>query len=160
MSSGHEVSPLCEAHRRFTRSVPKTSLHKKKMYNIQNRKYLLVSIPSVCRKLMPEAYQGYKRAYHPVEAIIEGNILSVEHEVSNENSLDIRPNEVLLFEKLRSRFIQRLSFGGKKSSATKVFDESLDILYQRYKEAQKSDPKLIPQTKSDLFLTAIHRAKP
>ena len=101
-----------------------------------------------------------KRAYHPVGVITEENILSVGHEVPNENLLDIRSNEVLLFEKLRSRFIQRLSFGGKKSSATKVFDESLDILYQQYKEAQKSDPKLISQTKSDLFLTAIHRAKP
>ena len=56
---------------------------------------------------------------------------------------------------LRERFIQRLILDGKKSTATKVFDESLDILYQQYKEAQKSDPKLIPQTKSDLFLTCI-----
>ena len=61
---------------------------------------------------------------------------------------------------LRERFIQRLIVDGKKSIATKIFDESLDILYQRYEKAQLMDPKLIPQTKADLFLTALHKAKP
>ena len=133
------------------------------MYNTQNRRYLVHLLICQRYKIVDTRSTlcgSFKRAYHPVGVITEENILSVGHEVPNENLLDIRSNEVLLFEKLRSRFIQRLSFGGKKSSATKVFDESLDILYQQYKEAQKSDPKLIPQTKSDLFLTAIHRAKP
>ena len=76
------------------------------------------------------------------------------------SQLESRSNEIILYERLRSRFIQRLSFGGKKSVASKIFDESLDILYQRYEKAQLMNPKLIPQTKADLFLTALHKAKP
>jgi ribosomal protein S7 len=108
-------------------------------------------------------------------------------------------SKLVLFETLRSRFIQRLAFGGKKAIATKIFDESLDILAAKCQLLQTHSVSTIPKasnnskqstsggltsslrktsdkipeatntdtpheltsrTKSDLFLTALHRSKP
>ena len=79
---------------------------------------------------------------------------------------------------IRERFIQRLMKDGKKSIATKIFDESLEIFYQTIQ--QTSNDELTKQFlsksnrkkstvdwehiqnmgKSDLFLAAFFRAKP
>jgi phosphoribosyl-ATP pyrophosphohydrolase len=71
---------------------------------------------------------------------------------------------------LRERFIQRLMLSGKKSVATKVFDESLELLMNYIKEHNsKSDSRLRRQdnlyslanlTKDEIFIISLRKAQP
>ena len=71
---------------------------------------------------------------------------------------------------LRQRFIQRLMLNGKKSVATKVFDESLQLLMGYVKEHNaKSDSRLRRQdnlyslvnlTKDEIFMISLRKAQP
>jgi small subunit ribosomal protein S7 len=70
---------------------------------------------------------------------------------------------------LRERFIQRLILDGKKSTATKVFDESLQLLKKRIEQhnlindinAQRFNlHSLNSLTKEEVFLIALRKAQP
>ena len=73
---------------------------------------------------------------------------------------------------LRERFIQRLILNGKKSIATKIFDESLELLKTRIEQHNKSDSKnsegnralnlhsLASLTKDEIFIIALRKAQP
>lgn len=78
---------------------------------------------------------------------------------------------------LRERFIQRLILNGKKSVATKIFDESLELLKTRIEESQmKGDAfrmsrashldysqdlnSLSKLTKEEIFIIALRKAQP
>ena len=76
---------------------------------------------------------------------------------------------------LRGRFVQRLMKDGKKSVATKVFDESLEIFYQTIQQSNIEDLTKRAKTrkkstvdwdyiqkmsKSELFMAAFLRSKP
>ena len=70
---------------------------------------------------------------------------------------------------LRERFIQRLIVDGKKSIATKIFDESLELLKERihrYNESTEGRGKsenlysLATLTKDEIFLIALRKAQP
>jgi phosphoribosyl-ATP pyrophosphohydrolase len=77
---------------------------------------------------------------------------------------------------LRERFIQRLMLSGKKSVATKVFDESLELLMNHIKEHNsKSDRSVATQrtqrtqdnlyslanlTKDEIFIISLRKAQP
>ena len=70
---------------------------------------------------------------------------------------------------LRERFIQRLMLDGKKSTATKIFDESLELLkerIQRYNASTDGRSKsenlysLATLTKDEIFIIALRKAQP
>jgi hypothetical protein len=70
---------------------------------------------------------------------------------------------------LRERFIQRLIVDGKKSIATKIFDESLELLkdhIQQYNLSTDSRGKsenlysLATLTKDEIFIIALRKAQP
>ena len=74
---------------------------------------------------------------------------------------------------LRERFIQRLILNGKKSIATKIFDESLELLKTRIDQHNKSESKnglqsnralnlhsLASLTKDEIFIIALRKAQP
>jgi len=71
--------------------------------------------------------------------------------------------------KLRERFIQRLILDGKKSKATKIFDESLELLKERIQEYNESNENrgksqnlysLSNLTKEEIFIIALRKAQP
>ena len=70
---------------------------------------------------------------------------------------------------LRERFIQRLILDGKKSTATKIFDESLELLKTRVEQHNaitdsrgKSENlySLATLTKDEIFVIALRKAQP
>ena len=68
---------------------------------------------------------------------------------------------------LRERFIQRLIVDGKKSVATKVFDESLQLLISYIKDHNSIAAKnqenlysLMNLTKDEIFMIALRKAQP
>ena len=71
---------------------------------------------------------------------------------------------------LRERFIQRLIIDGKKSTATKIFDESLELLKKRIEETKPSSKEargksenlvsLLSLTKDEIFMIALRKAQP
>ena len=75
---------------------------------------------------------------------------------------------------LRERFIQRLMLSGKKSVATKVFDESLELLMNYIKEHNSSGASdaasrlrrqdnlhsLANLTKDEIFVISLRKAQP
>ena len=70
---------------------------------------------------------------------------------------------------LRERFIQRLILDGKKSTATKIFDESLELLKTRIEQHNaitdsrgKSENlySLATLTKDEIFVIALRKAQP
>ena len=71
---------------------------------------------------------------------------------------------------LRERFIQRLIVDGKKSIATKIFDESLEITLkeriQQYNISTDTRGKsenlysLATLTKDEIFIIALRKAQP
>lgn len=70
---------------------------------------------------------------------------------------------------LRERFIQRLIVDGKKSVATKIFDESLALLKDRIQEYNVSNDSrgksenlysLATLTKDEIFIIALRKAQP
>ena len=70
---------------------------------------------------------------------------------------------------LRERFIQRLIVDGKKSIATKIFDESLELLKDRIQQYNLSTDSrgksenlysLATLTKDEIFIIALRKAQP
>ena len=70
---------------------------------------------------------------------------------------------------LRERFIQRLIVDGKKSIATKIFDESLELLKERIQQYNLSTDtrgksenlySLATLTKDEIFIIALRKAQP
>jgi small subunit ribosomal protein S7 len=70
---------------------------------------------------------------------------------------------------LRERFIQRLIVDGKKSIATKIFDESLELLKERIQQYNISTDtrgksenlySLATLTKDEIFIIALRKAQP
>ena len=70
---------------------------------------------------------------------------------------------------LRERFIQRLIVNGKKSIATKIFDESLELLKDRIQQYNLSTDSrgksenlysLATLTKDEIFIIALRKAQP
>lgn len=70
---------------------------------------------------------------------------------------------------LRERFIQRLIVDGKKSIATKIFDESLELLKERIQQYNISTDNrgksenlhfLATLTKDEIFIIALRKAQP
>ena len=70
---------------------------------------------------------------------------------------------------LRERFIQRLIVDGKKSIATKIFDESLELLKDRIQQYNVSTDtrgksenlySLATLTKDEIFIIALRKAQP
>jgi hypothetical protein len=70
---------------------------------------------------------------------------------------------------LRERFIQRLIVDGKKSIATKIFDESLELLKDRIQQYILSTDSrgksenlysLATLTKDEIFIIALRKAQP
>ena len=70
---------------------------------------------------------------------------------------------------LRERFIQRLILNGKKSIATKIFDESLELLKKRIEQYNSSNDgrgksddlhSLSMLTKDEIFVIALRKAQP
>jgi len=70
---------------------------------------------------------------------------------------------------LRERFIQRLIVDGKKSIATKIFDESLELLKDRIQQYNLSTDSrgksenlysLATLTKDEIFMIALRKAQP
>jgi len=70
---------------------------------------------------------------------------------------------------LRERFIQRLIVDGKKSIATKIFDESLESLKDRIQQYNLSTDSrgksenlysLATLTKDEIFIIALRKAQP
>ena len=79
------------------------------------------------------------------------------------------PSGVSPHLKLRERFIQRLILDGKKSKATKIFDESLELLKTRIEQHNaitdsrgKSENlySLATLTKDEIFVIALRKAQP
>ena len=70
------------------------------------------------------------------------------------------------YSRLRDKFIRRLMKHSKKSVSTQILDESLEFAYrslQTQVHDQRSSPNLQryqSMTKQELFVTAIHQAKP
>ena len=70
------------------------------------------------------------------------------------------------YPRLRDKFIRRLMKHSKKSVSTQILDESLEFAYrslQTQVHDQRSSPNLQryqSMTKQELFVTAIHQAKP
>ena len=72
------------------------------------------------------------------------------------------------YPRLREKFIRRLMKHSKKSVSTQILDESLDFAHREI-QAQIQNPRSSlaahlqryqSMTKQDLFVTAIHQAKP
>ena len=72
------------------------------------------------------------------------------------------------YPRLRDKFIRRLMKHSKKSVSTQILDESLDFAHREI-QAQIQNPRSSlaahlqryqSMTKQDLFVTAIHQAKP
>ena len=72
------------------------------------------------------------------------NYFSLEE--ANDNSLQMRLDSFDDYFHLRERFIKRLMKDGKKSVATKVFDEGLEIFYETVQ--QTNEENFAKQTKS------------
>jgi hypothetical protein len=79
------------------------------------------------------------------------------------------PKSSILQVSLRERFIQRLILDGKKSVATKIFDESLALLKDRIQEYNASNDNrgksenlysLATLTKDEIFIIALRKAQP
>ena len=62
-----------------------------------------------------------------------------EKEEVNDNSLQMRLDSFDDYFHLRERFIKRLMKDGKKSVATKVFDESLEIFYETVQQTNEEN---------------------
>ena len=102
------------------------------------------------------------------------NIGTSENLISNvsdlKGSLNTTHSEASLStSNLRERFIQRLILDGKKSTATKIFDESLELLKTRIEQHNaitdsrgKSENlySLATLTKDEVFVIALRKAQP
>ena len=91
---------------------------------------------------------------------LEGIQFASSNPMSNKKGIEVS---------LRERFIQRLILDGKKATASKIFDESLELLKKRIEQynssndgRSKSDDlhSLSTLTKDEIFVIALRKAQP
>ena len=91
---------------------------------------------------------------------LEGIQFASSNPMSNKKGIEVS---------LRERFIQRLILDGKKATASKIFDESLELLKKRIEQYNSSNDgrgksddlhSLSMLTKDEIFVIALRKAQP
>ena len=100
------------------------------------------------------------RGVTPPNFDLEGIQFASSNPMSNKKGIEVS---------LRERFIQRLILDGKKATASKIFDESLELLKKRIEQYNSSNDgrgksddlhSLSTLTKDEIFVIALRKAQP
>jgi ribosomal protein S7 len=129
-------------------STNKVSDSKLKSSAFRNPEGILKNSPSGDRGVTPPNFD------------LEGIQFASSNPMSNKKGIEVS---------LRERFIQRLILDGKKATASKIFDESLELLKKRIEQYNSSNDgrgksddlhSLSTLTKDEIFVIALRKAQP